>query len=343
MRNSIFCLGACLGFTVGGPSFAHTIKQKAAGYQDTDGHTRQRVAYNMTIDGGAAETVPLTDSAYSLQIQSDQFQNTEVANDKYDREVYDGSDFRRMEQASFATTHTWDKLTDTRMLAAYATDHKVTSKTWAVGMSQWIWSETIRLAVDLSRTILEQPLYQVLDFDSQEIGNPTIASSTGTTIGVRHLAQPTTILDYTVGYQMTENRPDTTTGTVAIRQFLPPLDGAIHASATRADNRGFVTTESNYGQVDAWFGELAYLQNLWKGGRLRTGYRYYKEDEITRAYQDKKVFGSDTGSLGLSQDLPKGAAGNISVPLTLEASAARYLTNVGIAATSFEAGVTAKF
>ncbi len=343
MRNSKFCLSVCLGFTVGGPSFAHSIKQKAAGYEDTDGHTRQRVAYDMTIDGGAAKSVPLTDSTYSLQIQSDQFQNSEVTNDNYDREVYDGSDFRQTQRATLATTHTWDRLTETRLLAAYATDQKVKSKTWAVGMSQWIWSETIRLAVDLSRTILEQPLYQVLDFDSQEIGNPTIASSTGSTVGVRHLAGPTTILDYTVGYTMTENRPDTKTGTVAIRQFLPPLDGAIHASATRADNRGYVTTESNYGQVDAWFGELAYLQNLWKGGHLRSGFRYYKEDEITRAYEDEKVFGSDTGSLGLSQDLPKGAIDNVAVPLTLEASAARYLTNVGIAATSFEAGVTAKF
>lgn len=343
MRISLNCLGVCLGFAVGGPAFAHSIKQKAAGYEDNDGHTRQRVAYDMTIDGGGAKSVPLTDSTYTLAVQADQFQNTEVRNDTYDREIYDGSDYRMSRQAQLSATQTWDKLSETRVLAAYATDQKVKSKTWGVGFSQWVWSETIRLAFDLSRTILEQPLYQYLDFDSQEVGNPTIASSTGITLGVRHLAGPTTILDYTVGYTATENRPATKAGTVAVRQFLPSLDGAVHASVTRADNRGYVTVESNYGQVDAWIGELAYLQNLWKGGHLRTGYRYYKEDEITRAYEDQQVFGSDTGSVGLSQDLPKGWAENVQVPLTLEMSGARYLTNVGIAATSFEAGVTAKF
>ena len=53
-----------------------------------------------------------------------------------------------------------------------------------------------------------------------------------------------------------------------------------------------------------------------------------------------EVFGSDTASVGLAQDLDKKTTG---VPMAVEAVAARYLTNTKLAATTFEVGLTAKF
>ncbi len=340
MRSTIPCMALCLGLA--SQAHAHSIKQKVAGYNDTDGRSRERVSYDMTVQGGTSSALNMTDSSYGLVLQNDSLKNDSMRDDQYDRDIY-GSSYRTNQSVSASATQTWDRLTETRVLTAYATDHEVKSRTWSVGLSQWIWHETIRLAFDLSRTLIDQPLYQILDFDSEEVGNPTIASSTGATVSARHLASSTTIVDYSIGHIATDNRPDSNSASVAVRQFLPPMDGAVHGGVTRAYNRGYVTTATNYGQVDAWIYDLAYLQNLWPGAHARLGYRYYKEDQTTRAYGDDTVLGSDTTSLGFSQDLPKRAIDNIGVPLTIEAAAARYLTNVAIAATSFELGVTAKF
>ena len=97
-----------------------------------------------------------------------------MRDDTYDREFY-GSSYRTNQSATVSATQTWERLTETRVMGAYATDRVVKSRSWAVGVSQWIWHESIRLAFDLSRTLIDQPLYQYLDFDSQEVGNPTIA------------------------------------------------------------------------------------------------------------------------------------------------------------------------
>jgi len=341
MRRITPAAWAGLAFIVSQASWASTITQTVGAYSDNQGLTRHRVGYDVILDGGGG-VANLTGSSYELAVTHDAYQRSDLTTDEYDREIY-GSGYKTNDAVTASASQTWDRLTETRVLAAYATDQKVSSRTFSVGASQWQRSETVRLSVDVSRTLLEQPLYQILDYDSKEVGNPPIASSTGATVQLRHLATPTTIVDYSASHIVTANRPDTNTGTLAVRQFVPQLSAAFHATLTRAVNRGFITTETNYGQVDAWIVETAYLQNLWKGARSRLAYRYYKEDETTRAYGDETVFGSDTMSVGMAQDIPRRATGSLGIPLTIEAAAARYLTNVAVAANSFEASVTAKF
>lgn len=343
MRVSAFiaAFGACCVFA---PQLeAHTLKHRLGGYRDSSGTTRQRVGFDATVEGKAGKG-DMTASSVNLVILRDLYEDSSLSDDEdeYTREIY-GEGQRISDSATVTASQTWDRVTDTRVMAAYATDRKVTTRTWGVGASQWYRHETIRLGWDLSRTIVEQPLYQVLDYDSEQIGNPTVASSVGVTMSVRHLATPTTLVDYTLSHLEYENRPDMNSGAVAVRQFLPPLDGAIHAGVTRADNRGYVTTESNFGQVDAWIYDAAYLQNLWRGGRARVGYRYYKEEEKTRAYGNERQLGSDTATLALSQDLDKRQVDSLSVPLTLEAAASRYANNDDVTANTFEVGVTARF
>ena len=53
------------------------------------------------------------------------------------------------------------------------------------------------------------------------------------------------------GRKKTQNR-------LSIIRFLPPLDGAVHAGATRAYNRGYVTTASNYGA----YGRAGWMSRL---------------------------------------------------------------------------------
>lgn len=325
-------------------ALGHAITQRVGGYQDTSGMTRERVGIEGTVEGKAGGIADMTAQSVNIVATRDVYQDNDFGNDDdvYQQKIY-ASSRRTNDTASLTASQTWDRTVDTRVMGLYGTDGKVRTRSWAAGMSQWFAHETLRVGYDLSRTVVDQPLYEVLDYDSQDIGNPTVVSSNGVTMAVRHLATPTTIVDYTVSHVLPENRPPQNTGTVAVRQFVPAANGAVHVTVTRADNRGYVTTETNYGQVDAWVYEGAYLQNLWQGGRARAGYRYYKEDEITRAFGDRKQLGSDTVTVAMSQDISKKAIDNLGVPLTLDAAASRYANNASVSARTFELGVTAKF
>lgn len=325
------------------PADAHTLKHRLGGYRDSTGTTRQRVGFDATVEGksGGAN---LSASSVNVVVARDLYEDSSMTDedDEYTREIY-GEGQRISDSATISASQTWERLTDTRVMAAYATDKKVTTRTWGVGASQWYRHETVRVGWDLTRTIVEQPSYRVLDYDSEQIGNPTVASSVGVGLSVRHLATPTTLVDYGVNRLENENRPATNSGSVAVRQFLPPLDGAVHAGVTRAVNRGYVSTDSNYGQVDAWICDASYLQNLWLGARARVGYRYYEEDETTRAYESERQLGSDTATVALSQDLDKRQVDSLSVPLTVEAAASRYANNDGVSARTYEVGISARF
>lgn len=324
-----------------GVASAHALRQKVAGYRDNQGLSRERLSLNTTVDAGAGKS-GLSDSNFQLLLQRDQYRLESMEERKYEEEIY-GSSFRVNNTATLGANQTWDKITETRVMGSYQTDGEVRARSFSGGASQWLNHETVRLSFDVSRTIVERPLFAILDFDSETVAEPTLATSTGASVGLRHLATPTTIVDYGTSRVESVGRPASQSGTVAVRQFLPPLRGALHAGALRALNRGYISNDTTYGQVDAVSYDAAYLQNLWRGALARVGYRYYKEDETTRAYADEKVFGSDTISAGLSQELPKGAVDGLSQPLTVEISGARYLTNTGIAATTGELGVTARF
>jgi len=154
---------------------------------------------------------------------------------------------------------------------------------------------------------------------------------------------PTMMALYSVGQIFSSDRPVASTFAVGGRYFFPAAEGALHGSVARSLNRGRITTETTYGQVSAWLAEVAYLQTLWTEARGRVSYRYYREDEITRAFADELVMGSDLVGVNLSQTLPKGVLGEGTQRFTVEASAQRYLTNIGVAGTIFEVGLLTAF
>ncbi len=338
IRTATLLAALTAGATVASEAWAHSLKQKVGGYADNDGLARQRVGLDAVVDGGMGEA--LTGSSYTLSATRDAYTDERGGANEYEKQVY-GSGHRLNRALTVGAVQTWDRVVETHALVSGATDDFVKSRTWSAGFSSWLRHETVKVGVDLSRTVVDQPVYRILDFDSREIGNPALMSSTGTTLTVRHLATSRTVMDYSLGYIEAANRPATRTATVAGRQFFPGLGGAANLTVARGINRGNLATDTTYGQVDAWQAETGWAQNLWAGALAKLGYRYYKEGETTRAYSDEKVFGSDTMSFGLSQEFkPHGAR---QVPITVECAAARYLTNIGVAARSFEAGLTARF
>lgn len=320
---------------------AHTIRQKAGVYRDNNGLERSRVGLDGSLDfslGGEQ----LTNTSYTLGVSRDTFKYDDLASNKYQSSVYE-SDTRTQDAASVAATQTWKKITDTRVVGAYTADARSRSRTLGVGASRWIAGETWQLSFDVSRTKSERPEFEIVDYDSEIVAAPTDATSTGTSFGVRNLSTPTTITIANVTEIRSSDRPVTRIGSLGVRQFVIPANGALHLTGTRAYNRGKLTTENTYGEVDAWQADVAWLQTLWRGASGRIAYRWYREDETTRAYADELVFGSDMVHLGLAQELPKVGVGSREVPLTVEMSGTRYATNSNVNAGSLEFGLSGKF
>lgn len=321
-------------------ALAHSVKQKVGGYTDNAGMTRQRIGLDAVIDGSSGEH--MSASAYTLSATRDAYTDQRGGTNAYEKDVYE-SGHRQNKALTVGATQTWNRIVETHALVSGQSDDKVRASTWSTGFTSWLAHETVRVGVDLSRSVIAQPAYEILDFDSREIGNPTLMSTTGVTLSTRHLATSRTVMDYSVSYLTYDNRPPARTATVAARQFFPGLDGAAFLSAARGVNRGYIDVDTTYGQVDAWQGETGWAQNLWSGALTKLGYRYYREDQTTRAYADREVFGSDTMTLGFSQEFKPSKGGARQVPIVAECAAARYLTNIGVLARSFEAGLTAKF
>jgi len=331
---------ALVAFFMSQPALGNSVKQKVGTYADNQGRERQRLQMDLGYD--AAPSGTMTANSFVLSAGRDKYIFGNGDDSAPNRDLY-GENFREQNIITLSTSQTWERVTDTRVSATFQSDEEVIARSLSTGASQWIYGETVRISYDLSRTVVAQPESRTLDYDSQEVGNPPIVSNVGATVGVRHLASTTTIVDYVVSRVENENRPATNVGSVGVREYLPSADAAVHINVVRSYNRGYIGRDTTYGQVDAWSFETAWLQSLWHGANSRMSYRYYKEDETTRAYEDEKVFGSDMYSLSFIQSLGKRAVDNISVPLQLEVGAAKYLTNVGIAGNSYEMGVTAKF
>ena len=317
---------------------ADRLKISRGLYRDSDGLSRERLGADAQFErsqgyGG------LTGQSYQLGFFQDRFFQDDLSDDDYTREIY-GSKQRVQGTLNAAATQVWRKATETRLGTSYTSDGKLTTRSFGAGVSHWLPGESWRFGLDLSRSLITQPFYQTLDYDSELVGRPPNDSATVGSLSLRRLATPTTILDTTLSYTDLESRPPTRMATIQLRQFVGLLKGSLHAVVTRAYNRGSIGRQTDYGQVDAWTQEIAWLQHLWRGALARLGYRYYREDETTRAYQDERVFGSDTIAFGLAQDIERSQD---FCPMVVEAVAARYETNTSLAATTFELALTAKF
>lgn len=334
-------------YLLGGVASAHTIRESFANYGDNQGLSRQRMGIDSTLS--YAGDGLLTNRTFSGAVSRDIFHDSnleqtggQASEDRYAKDIYGGGK-KTQTNATLSATQTWRKLTETRVLASFSDDEAVHSRTAGVGASQWLWHETIQLGIDISRTLTDRPEFAVLDSDFEIINPPTKYTATGTTLTGKHLTTPTTLTGMTYTHIVSNDRPIAKTLAAEARQFIPLVNGAVHGQLARAYNRGQVTTASGYGEVDAWITELAYLQTITRTTRARVSYRYYKEDELTRAFGDELTFGSDTATIGIVQDLPTGSVAAITVPISLEARAARYLTNTSVAASMVEVGVNAKF
>ncbi len=329
--------------------FAHAVsfRQQLGHYQDSVGVQRQRLQVDLGTD--LKHLGLISQSAYSLSFAEDRYRNGRLldnnVDDSYVRELYEGGD-RLQRTLSLGFLQTWNTLTESRLSYVRFGDERTAANTYGLGASRWIWDESIRFSLDYSQTSLERPEFEILGQDVESITPPPQMQARAASLGMRHLATPSTIMDYTVSQIESSDRPAAQNYIVSIRQFIPALQGAVHGQIARAINRGVISKRTPFGEVDAWIVELAYLQTLWQGGRTRFSVRQYREEEVTATDRNRYYTGSDLLSAAFSQELNVLVA---KTPLSIELGHSQYRTSdidakgTRIVARTFEAGVSAKF
>jgi hypothetical protein len=336
-RILLYC-ATWLAFTlVSQEAFSHDVNQQISTYRDNQGQARHGVALGLTVDS------ILQDVEQSLSLiinRQDIVYNAD--SDTRDEELDQIEDAHIQNRgANLRATHTFGSSTETRSMVAYSTDGKNRAQSFGLGFGRWLSGDLLRFAIDFSRTVDDRTTTETLDYDGETISPVTQGKTTGAILSLRHLASPTTIFDYNVGQIVTNDRPPANFGGIKVRQFIEPLNGAVHLAGNRSVNRGTISTQTNYGEVDSWLATLALLKNLWRGGLFKIEYRYYQETEITRAYKDLKWFGSDAVASSFSQSFAPGVITEKELLLTLKH--AKYVTNTALDATMLEIGLSARF
>jgi hypothetical protein len=321
-------------------SLAHEIAQKVGGYQSSDGEHRSLGEVNGSLDLNAMGESPVTAASYVLNGSVEQISYRDISKNNY---MLENFPLARREQQTIGltTSHTIKKLTDVRAGASWSTDQVTFTRSVSGGMGHWWHDDTVQTNVDFSQTSTNRPSDSILDNDFQTVTVASKMASRGATFSVKHLATPTTVWNAGFTRILSSERPRLDAYSVQVKQFIPSITGAVHVSGARLINTGEIGTDTTLGSMTGTQAEVAILKEIVTGTNARASYRYCREDEETRAFGDHLVFGSDSYSLGLTQDIKKGEL--TSRPMTLSVVGTRYLSNADFGAFSAEAGLATKF
>lgn len=319
---------------------AHEVGQRLGGYKASDGESRSAGGMSGTIDHGAFGSSPLTSASYNVDAGVERIRYDSIVGNKYMEENFPtGSKIQK--NASLNTSHTVQKLTDVRVGGTWSSDNVTSSKSASAGMGHWWFSDTIQTNLDVSRTVTDRPYDFILDYDAERIDLSPQVNSGGATVAIKHLATPTTIWGTSYTRVESSDRPRLDAYSAQIKQFIPAWAASVHGTVTRIINTGTVSTNTTSGSLAGSQAELAFLKSLWQGASSRIAYRFVREDEHTRAYGDHLVYGADSYTAGISQDIRKGVITDRA--MTASAVATRYMSNGGLGATAGEAGLAVKF
>lgn len=341
-RTRLYTYGVVASF-LGGHSaavLADEVMQRLGGYSsDASAETHSAATIGGEITQRPLLNGNISSGAYDLEAGIEQVTFKDISHDNYMKENFP-SGTRENRSVSLNTTQTIRKLTDLRLGANWLSDSVTTTKTFSGGIGHWWFHDTIQTNVDISKTQTDGTAVSILDYDQREVILPPQVNSGGGTLSVKHLATPTTVWGASWTRIDATNRPPLNAYALNGKQFIPAWDAAIHGSVARVINTGDVGLDTSSGSLTGTQSEIAFLKNLWQGAASRVAYRFVREDEQTRAYGDHLLYGADSYSLGMSQEVKKGVVTDR--PLKVHAVATRYLSNSGGAFLG-EAGLTTKF
>lgn len=161
-------------------------------------------------------------------------------------------------------------------------------------VAQWFRSETLQTTLDLRRTDIKSPPVAYTDVDGKRIRTPADLHGLNAAVTVMHFTTPTTILRGNVSMTQRSDRPLASAESFEIRQFVPPVNGAVHAAITHYENVGEIDDTQTYGSIVANNARVEWNQRLLRRAIVMGGYRYYLENEKPRtAEAPRKSLGTD--------------------------------------------------
>jgi hypothetical protein len=316
---------------------AHEVDQRVGSYSSSDGESRTMVRFLGRADvpsfAGGDGVFALSLSAQSENVKSD---------DSYTTKNFDNG--RRVDRnLGIDGSLTWAKRTELTLGGAAAGDS--VSKTWSAraGLGQWLLGDQLRIGLNAASSKTSRPADSFLDYDSSTVNILPEASSVTGAINIKAILNPKTTVsaDYVVANS--SERPLLHAWSAGIKQYFDACDCAVHGDLGRVINLGKLNTNMSAGELTGSQVSISYLQTLWSKAHGRLAYRYAREDEFTRAYEDHLVFGADSYVAALSQELPGDLVGGGDKAVLLDLAATRYLHNKAGSASTVELGGSVKF
>ncbi len=313
---------------------AHSFEQNIGTYQTDNGLQRHRWQTNIALD--IPHNAPETSSQISVGYLGDNYLDKRVDSQEYMQANYGDSE-RTNHSGNITYNFTWNKLNTLRVGGNTSSDGVAKSSGANIGYSRWLFSESWRVSLDVTRSWFRTPQIIYPDQDLDLVETPAKIAEYSGSFGLRQLMTPTTMVDYLFTYASTNNRPDTQIYGMEVRQYIKPWRGAFHVEAARGINVGEITTRTHYGEVKAWQFGAAYLQDF-DIAQLKVAYRAYREDEVTRAYHDELILGTESWSAAVTRNF-----GLDQRKMTVKLGVGRYKTNTNIAANTIEVGAITRF
>ena len=324
-------------FLACGSLMAHEVDQRVGSYSSSDGESRVMARFlgraDAPVFAGGDGVFSLSVSAQSESVKSD---------DSYTTKNFE--DGRRVER-NFGMDGSliWAKRTEMTVGGSAAGDS--VSKTFSAraGLGQWLLGDQLRIGLNASSSKTMRPADSFLDYDSATVNIlPEVSSITGA-INIKAILNPKTSVsaDYVVANSL--ERPLLHAWSAGIKQYFDACDCAVHGDMGRVINLGKLNTNMSAGELTGSQVSISYLQTLWSKAHGRLAYRYAREDEFTRAYEDHLVFGADSYVAALSQEVPSDLVGGGDRTVLLDLAATRYLHNKAGSASTVEFGGSVKF
>jgi hypothetical protein len=330
-----------LGMVCAAPALAHEVDQRIGGYSSSDGESRSMAWMNGRADVPAMASGEIV-SSLTVNANIERVRVSGEANTEYMKTHF--PDGQRLEQTfGMDSDWTYSKTTNFAFGGSISGDGvvKTTSKRASIG--QWLLGDQLRIGVSGSTTETKRPEARILDYDSVTILLKPRMVSTSAGLSVKAILNPTTIVNGDYSKVQSTERPALQSWAVGARQYIPSCECSVHGDMARVINLGALNTNMSTGQLMGTQVSVSYLQTLWRDGHARLSYRYAREDEFTRAYNDHLVFGSDSYTAAISHEFQKTRIQGRDRPLLVDLAATRYIDNKRAAGTTMEMGGSVKF
>jgi hypothetical protein len=322
-------------------AFSHQLDQHIGSYSSSEGESR-----SMAKISGRADVPEMASGAVqsSLTINAnvERVQVKGIASNEYMKKHFPTG--QRVDQ-NFGMESDWtfSKTSNLAFGGSISGDGvvKTTSKRASVG--QWLLGDQLRVGVYGSSTETKRPESGFLDYDSVTlVFKPRVVANTAG-VSLKGILNPTTIVTGDYSNLQSTDRPPLQSWAIGARQYIPVCECSVHGDVARVINLGALNSNMSAGQLTGTQATASFLQALWKDGHGRIAYRYAREDEYTRAYNDHLAFGSDSFTAAISHEFQNARIHGKERPLLVDVAATRYLDNKHLTGTTMEMGAAVKF